>query len=199
MFHKLAKKIHYQAIVTSYYAINAKISSPVMWFSFYKTSNLIIYWYQFWQAHINWSRGEQWGNKKLLQQLETISCVSILIVLLNRCIVIRIRSDTNSRFHNFTNFNKQAFSTRCVTVCVVPSTCIGLVLLFCFCFCFFFHLYTSSWSTNSPNKKQTNKFPISSHSWSHTKPLTLNYRLYHLILFYKTNNLFTDSNSGKST
>ena len=40
--------------------------------------------------------------------METISFVSILIVLLNRCIVIRTRSDTNSSFHNFTNFNKPA-------------------------------------------------------------------------------------------
>ena len=32
----------------------------------------------------------------------------------------------------------------------------------------------------------------------HDLTLTNNYRLYHLILFYKTNNLFTDGNSGKS-
>ena len=51
-------------------------------------------------------------------------------------------------------------------------------------------------------KLKTNNFLISSQWWSHTKPLAHKYRLLpsdRWFSFYKTNNLFTDSISGKST
>ena len=60
----------------------------------------------------------------ILKQLETILLsVLILIVLLNRCMVIRSHTDTNSSFHSLSSVNNSTTSTGQVIFCAFSSTC----------------------------------------------------------------------------
>ena len=71
----------------------------------------------------------QWMNKKNINTQTTgKNLVSIFpLCSVNRCIVIRSYSDTNSSFHSFTSFNKPTPSSRWVIFCVFASTCIDIV------------------------------------------------------------------------
>ena len=63
----------------------------------------------------------------ILKQLETILLsVLILIVLLNRCMVIRSHTDTNSSFHSLSSVNNSTTSTGQVIFCAFSSTCFPL-------------------------------------------------------------------------
>ena len=87
-----------------------------------------VYRQQFWLSLTN----QQGKNNEeirniILKQLETILLsVLILIVLLNRCMVIRSHTDTNSSFHSLSSVNNSTTSTGQVIFCAFSSTCFPL-------------------------------------------------------------------------